>query len=146
MRYLYCVLNPAQCVVYTKNPWFKLRFRNYMYMCFNSYIAGIDFRRQRVDSRTVRVKIWLMDVDPTICIQMKRKELTKTFMIISNGKKTFDLHSSYKELSIEVIHIIIPAFVRNNNSSACCEKSLGIHLVHRARECEKKYLYIWPAF
>ena len=36
--------------------------------------------------RTERVKIFMIAVDPSIGIQMKRKELTKTFMIISNRK------------------------------------------------------------
>ena len=51
----------------------------------NPYSAGIDFRRQnltslsqiltsKVDLRTVRVKIFIMN----------RKELAKTFMMISN--------------------------------------------------------------
>ena len=30
---------------------------------------------------------------------MKQKELTKTFMMISNQEKTFDLHGLYKNIS-----------------------------------------------
>ena len=33
-----------------------------------------------------------------IGIQMKRKELTKTFMMTSNWKKPFDLHGLYKHI------------------------------------------------
>ena len=39
----------------------------YRLHCFNPYSAGIDFSRQnltKVDPRTVRVKIFLMAVDP----------------------------------------------------------------------------------
>ena len=35
------------------------------------------------DNRTESIKIFSMAVDPHICIQMKRKELTNTFMLIS---------------------------------------------------------------
>ena len=39
----------------------------------------------KVDPPTVRVKIFLMPVDPyNIGIQMNQKELTKTYMMISN--------------------------------------------------------------
>ena len=52
------------------------------------YSAGIDFRRQILTSkvylRTVRVQIFIMAVD--IGIQMRQKELTKWFMMISNLK------------------------------------------------------------
>ena len=51
-----------------------------------SYSAGIDSRRQimtsRVDPHTVTVNIFIL----VIGIEMKRKELTKRFMIISNWK------------------------------------------------------------
>ena len=47
--------------------------------------------------RTERVKIFLMAV--YIGIQMKQKELTKTFMMISNWIKTFCLHGLYKNNS-----------------------------------------------
>ena len=40
----------------------------------------------KVDPRTERVK-YLYCTPYNICIQMKRKELSKTFMKISNGKK-----------------------------------------------------------
>ena len=54
---------------------------------FSPYSADIDFSRQnlttKVDPRTARVEILLMAVDPYIDIQMNRKELTKTFMMIS---------------------------------------------------------------
>ena len=36
-----------------------------------------------------------MTVDHDIGIQMKQKELTKAFMMISNCKKPFDLHGLY---------------------------------------------------
>ena len=39
-----------------------------------------------VDPRNARVKIFIMAVDHNIGIQMKRKVLTKTFMMISNWK------------------------------------------------------------
>ena len=32
-------------------------------------------------------------------IQMMRKELTKTFITISNGKEPFNLHGLYKNIS-----------------------------------------------
>ena len=32
-------------------------------------------------------------------IQMKQKELTNTFMMISNWKKMFGLHGLYKDIS-----------------------------------------------
>ena len=39
-----------------------------LYVAFNPYSAGIDFRRRsltaKVDSRTVRMKIFIMAVDP----------------------------------------------------------------------------------
>ena len=39
-----------------------------------------------------------MTVDPyyNIAIQIKRKEQTKTFIVISNGQKPFGLHCLYK--------------------------------------------------
>ena len=43
---------------------------------FNPYSAGIDFK---VDPRTVKLKIFIMIVDPKhIGIQMNRRALTKT--------------------------------------------------------------------
>ena len=36
---------------------------------------------------------------PNIGIQMKRRELTKTFLMILNWKKPFGLHSLYKNIS-----------------------------------------------
>ena len=38
----------------------------------------------KVNPHTLRVKIFIMAVDNSIGIQMNRKELTKTFMMISN--------------------------------------------------------------
>ena len=40
-----------------------------------------------------------MAVHPYHGIQMKRKEPNETFMMISNWKKTFDLHGFYKIIS-----------------------------------------------
>ena len=38
-----------------------------------------------IDPRTVRIKIFIITVDPLYMgIQMNQKELTKTFMMISN--------------------------------------------------------------
>ena len=57
---------------------------------FNPYSAGIDFRRQNlkstdVDPRTEKVHTFIMTVDlQHIGIQKNCKELTNTFMMISN--------------------------------------------------------------
>ena len=40
-----------------------------------------------------------MAVDQNIAIQMKREELTKTFMMLSNWKKNFDLHGLYEGIT-----------------------------------------------
>ena len=67
----------------------------YEIACLNSYNAGIDFSRQnlvrrrqilttKVDPCTVRINIFLMAVDPYYRYQMNQKELTKTFIMISN--------------------------------------------------------------
>ena len=40
-----------------------------------------------------------MAVDHNKGIQMKQKVLTKTFMMILNWKRPFDLHSLYKNIS-----------------------------------------------
>ena len=57
---------------------------------FNPYSAGIDFK---VDPRTVKLKIFIMIVDPKhIGIQMNRRALTKT-----KWKKTFGLHGSLQK-------------------------------------------------
>ena len=42
-----------------------------------------------------------MTVDPyyNIAIQIKRKEQSKTFMVILNGQKPFGLHGLYKHIS-----------------------------------------------
>ena len=50
----------------------------------------------KVDLRAVRVKIYVMVVDPQKGIQMNRKELTNTFMMIFNWKNPFDLCGFYK--------------------------------------------------
>ena len=73
---------------------------------YNPYSAGIDFRRQKltsdvcrrhfltskVDSRAVKIKIF-------IDIQMNRKQLTKTFMMISNWIKPFGFYGLCKSIS-----------------------------------------------
>ena len=40
-----------------------------------------------------------MTVDPSIGIQMHREELTSTFMVISNWKKSFGLRGLNKSVS-----------------------------------------------
>ena len=56
------------------------------YKDFNSFSAGTDISRQNLTSkvgpRTVRIKIFVMAVDP-------QYELIRTFMMVSNWKKTF---------------------------------------------------------
>ena len=64
------------------------------------YICRRLILTSQVDLRTVRVKIFIIAVDKfNICIQMRRKELTKTFMMISNCKKNFGLHGLYENIS-----------------------------------------------
>ena len=44
-----------------------------------------------------------MSIDPLthyICIQIKQKELTKTFKMISSWKKPYGLHGLYKIISV----------------------------------------------
>ena len=54
----------------------------------------------KVDPRYVRIKISIMVVyTHNIGIQMKRKELTKTFMMISNSKTPFGLQGFHKKHS-----------------------------------------------
>ena len=54
----------------------------------NPYSAGIDLSHQiqttKVNPHTVRVQIFIMAVTHNIGIQMNQKDLTKTFMMISN--------------------------------------------------------------
>ena len=70
---------------------------------------GIDFSRQdltSVDVRSWRLKsipvLWTYFFQPetyNIGIQMNQKELTKTFMIISNWIKPFGRHDLFKKKS-----------------------------------------------
>ena len=51
----------------------------------------------KVDPRTVRIILFVMAVDPiNRGIQIKRKELAKTRMMLSNWKKPFGLHVFFK--------------------------------------------------
>ena len=36
---------------------------------------------------------------------MKKKELTKIFMMISNGKNTFGLHGLYTNISVNIVRV-----------------------------------------
>ena len=64
---------------------------------------GTVFIRQIMTStdglRTGRTKLFILAVDPYVGIQMSRKELTKTFMMILNWKTPFSLHGSYTNMS-----------------------------------------------
>ena len=55
-------------------------------MCeLGSYSAGIDFRRQNLTLK--ELQYWPITTD-NMGIQMNRKELTKTFIMISNWKNS----------------------------------------------------------
>ena len=65
----------------------------------NPYSAGIDFGRQNLTS--VDVRFWRLKSIPApqnIGIQMNQKELTKTFIKISNRKKPFAFHHFQKKI------------------------------------------------
>ena len=49
-----------------------------------SEVCRCQIITSEVEPRTVRVKIFIMTVAHNIGIQMNQKELTKTFMMISN--------------------------------------------------------------
>ena len=66
------------------------------------YTSEFDVCRRKTykeGSRAEIIKILLMPVVHNIGILMKRKELTKTFMIISNRKNPFALHGVYTDIS-----------------------------------------------
>ena len=55
---------------------------------------------RRVGHRTERVNMFIMAVDPQRRYSNEAERvITKTFMMISNWKKTFGLHGSYKSTS-----------------------------------------------
>ena len=68
----------------------------------NPFSTGIDFTCQnltsKVPSRTERIKKMYNSRIP-MDIQMKRKELTKTFMIIYKLLKPFGLHGLHAYMS-----------------------------------------------
>ena len=75
--------------------------------------------KSKVDPRAVRIKIFLMFVDPGI--QMNQKELTKAFMMISNWKKNlWPPRFSLKNLRIRGLRV-------NNTATT------SIRSVHAAR-------------
>ena len=85
---------------------FKVTFTQMHHMTYlNPFCAGTVFRRQiltyKYGPRAEIIKL-LMAVDPQH-IKIKRKELTKPFMKISNWKKThFGRYSSYKNIAVRV--------------------------------------------
>ena len=74
--------------------WMTNQFRVYTphVMPFIPFSAEIDFRRQiltsKVDPRTENINMYNDRGPHNKGIEMKRKELTKTFMVISNWKNT----------------------------------------------------------
>ena len=64
-----------------------------LWFVFNSYSAGIDFRSQNLTAIDVVYR------HITHNIQIKRKELTKIFMMIPNGKKRLGPHGLFKSNS-----------------------------------------------
>ena len=80
-------------------------------LTFKCYSTGIDFSCQNLTS--VDVRFWRLKSTPALRelkysqwpqslhngIQMNRKELTETFMMISNWKNLFDLHDLYTNIS-----------------------------------------------
>ena len=74
--------------------WMTNQFRVYTpnLMPFIPFSAGIDFRRQiltsKVDPRTENINMYNDRGAHNKGIEIRRKELTKTFMVISNWKNT----------------------------------------------------------
>ena len=61
--------------------------------------------------RTERIKIFLTVVDHNTGIKINRKELTETFMTISNWKNPIGLHDLYKKyfsaIRVNAYHVIV---------------------------------------
>ena len=67
------------------------------------FSAGTDFRRQNLTSiklipKLKELKMYNDRRPNNIAIQMKRKEQTKTFMVILNGQNPFSFYGLYKHI------------------------------------------------
>ena len=65
----------------------------------NLFSAGIDFRRLKSKAVWNKILYYSGRRPHNIGVQLKKKELTKTFRMISNLKKTFWFHGLYENIS-----------------------------------------------